>query len=109
MAKPKIERCETLVEPTMYPHLKLTPVLERKGVFVWIKHVEVDWGGEKQTFVPFRAHLETCHDTLPDGEMFACSECGTVSGVTILSPSGGMTRLPRYCPACGRRVVGCGE
>lgn len=37
----------------------------------------------------------TCHDTALEGEWFECSECGTVRQLIH----------PRYCPACGKRVV----
>jgi rubrerythrin len=39
---------------------------------------------------------ETCHDTGEGSMRFVCSECGGVEGET----------LPRYCPSCGRQVVG---
>lgn len=44
----------------------------------------------------------TCHPVPSDGSKFECSECGGHLGAVL--PAIGAV-VPKYCPACGARVV----
>ena len=54
---------------------------------------------------------KTCHDTMDDGYMFQCSECGYVliirdeSGYTMWRGALDYLFEPNYCPNCGSKVV----
>ena len=83
-----------------------------------------DYGGKlwvSQSLTPEQAveatlGRGTCHDTGEDKERFCCSECGSRSHIATeyrkFDEYGNKSEHflfvgnPRFCPSCGRRVVG---